>query len=1422
MERKTSMRDAKTVRNRTRLLGLGAAAALVFLLAGDGRTQAPPNVGIDPLEILDLQVKPNVLIILDTSGSMKWPTDIDSYSIGADDPASRMFQAKSAVRAVVTANATRFNFGLATYNITDTNKRLNENTDFNGGGADGPFVYVSADANAQFYFDPGNNTAATLPCPDGQGNVDGFFCQLDNTHTNYDGATSAEIFRSFGNDGGQLPDAYPIGCTVGGGVLSPVDVTDPDTMRCRFYLHSRFLRNGIRYTWSQGNNTAATKLLAQAPIPGGCPAPPAGLLGYTSAPPICMQFQQNNGGPVSTFYYTSAIYQLQTGAACGGAALLNQVAACAADNSALVNARMDPELRVAANGTIAGVPQNSATNFRLDYQTPIAGVRADQSTPLAGSLNYVRTAAPAAFLPPAAPGQRNFVILLTDGDDTCADNDTDRAAVLAAEAAEQLWLNTGDPVHQAETLVVAFAAAVSPDRTNVIAQGGSGAIINGGAATPATAVTGCRPGAACRNAFTAQNTQQLVNALNAALASISNTGEFSDQQSITESVFEYVSAVPTPAPPASPAPTPNPMSPETRYAGNVPVLMQSTFEMPGFRGHLNAFRDDGAGNALQLWDAGDKLCQRVTGHRARNTPPPAVCDVNNAGALVDASAMRNQTWTFHEIAWGSSPASGNPTFANNFQPNVAARLRRRIFTTVRNGVFPHVIDGTPPTEAEAGLVPLWPPTFQAGAFGAVDPEDLSFGILDGTATDAVNGPLDRLGLGHLTFAQLQTQYGACQNLVNPSAIRTECQSTALVGVPAVERRLRMARREARQMILAYLAGAEVVRSGSGLPQRFTTPAARVGMIQYRARPWILPESTLSAPAVVSPPLRSSPTSYSREYTAYRDGDLAAGNNAAMLDRGFALRNPDEVGTPSENDALIKPSMSVVYAGSNDMLHAFRAGPCPTAMANCVYGGGGSDTGGEELWGFVPYDQLSKVKLQLQPQTRASKVYVAAAPVRFNDVFVPAPGGAYQENVGGVQFTGRGKWRTIAVFGRGIGGKHMTAIDITTPGQFTRHSLRTNLPTVLWNRGNPDTQNGFAGGPSNHLTNDYPAGTTGTAVDLGVTDLTEYAKMGQTWSVPALSMVDKNLYFGRETVGFVGSGYGATSSEGKTFYVFDLLSGDLLVSRDVPDGAPTFMPNALVASPVSYTTRQLNVKASGNFAGDRATRVYFGDLHGRMWKYVTAVPGSLTRFFEPDDEGFVNEEHPIGTPAALIAIGGTGGVRPHVMYETGRDNRLFEPPASTPPFRMFGLRDDRTDTEATDGATMVFTEPFPDRYRGTVQPTTIFNQNGQGRVFFAGTKFNPIGGAVCVSSFDSVIFALGVETGQAAYDLTSADDKSVTMTGRRVMALSTAFGHLVVDQGLGADTAPPPPRKAEREPTIGGSANVFIRPGSVHSTVRLCN
>src|SRR5262249_44235112 len=170
---------------------------------------------------------------------------------------------------------------------------------------------------------------------------------------------------------------------------------------------------------------------------------------------------------------------------------------------------------------------------------------------------------------------------------------------------------------------------------------------------------------------------------------------------------------------------------------------------------------------------------------------------------------------------------------------------------------------------------------------------------------------------------------------------------------------------------------------------------------------------------------------------------------------------------------LKPPMTVVFVGANDMLHAFRG------------------TTGDELWGFVPYDQLGKLALHLAPPSRKNHVYMVATGLRFADVFVPYPGTA--SNPSGTTVTkvvGRaskaiaGGWRRVLVFGRGKGGKAYTALDVTTPGPYTLASSATIPPVPLWSRGNVDTADGKTTGTKNNDQRDYD----------------QYIKMGESWSV----------------------------------------------------------------------------------------------------------------------------------------------------------------------------------------------------------------------------------------------------------------------------------------------------------------------------------
>ena len=1368
-------------------LSLALAAGLMSLLVGDRARAITVNPGIDPLAILDLQVKPNVLFIIDTSGSMKWPPDTDNFSLGDDDPASRIYQAKQAVNTVIQANATNMNFGLATYNILDSNKTLNRTTDFDADGfVDGPLVYVSKDANAGQWL----GTTTTPGTVSGTG----FFNLTSGTFLTYSPQTSVGIFASLMNSNGTsiaagfgYANAYPPGCTVG--------------TTCRYYMQSKLFRSGTLYRWNRAAIPTNTGLVSTSTI--ACPLPPAGLTGFNpdangdglaDSPRPCFQLQDDATGNVTTYYYSSPLFQSKNGQnSCGGAAVLNSVALCSGDNSGAIGTKMAAAAPVDASGNPIGfptaVPAGAATDLTASFNIPVAGLREDQATPLKGALDAIRTAATPAFPAIQATGQRNFIILVTDGDDTCAGGTLDQNAINAAKAAEDLYetfygINgkTQDFQHGAETMIIGFATAVTPARINVIGQGGSGAIITttNPIATAASCPVGATPTPTCRNAFTATNLQQLITALNSALNQVSSSGTFSDQQSITESVFELGGLVsPQPSPPI------DPLDPNTRYDATIPVLLQSIFEMPGYAGHVRAFRNVAGASSL-MWDAGDLLCQRVTGYKAKLDGagrPIAPCDIGNAAAISPAGGgMGTGNSTFAQLTGGATSS----TIATS-----SALIKRRIYTSTQNGV--NATNYTPQNLVNAtsssnpaiwsAQAALWPPD------SGVDP------ARSGSLYPA--GSLDTaLGISGLTTAQLGTQFGACL-VTSGGTNNPECSRTGFAA------------KEAREAILAFTAGAQRVLGPDGKPQRDGS-----GNMLFKARTWIMAESTLAAPGVITPPLQSNVSTHlSPEYVLYRDGprDTSVTPKVArnLIDSGFGLRNPDDDGNAtSQSNTSLKPSMSIVLQPTNHMLHAFRAGPQSVVSGACTPSLT-NECGGEELWAFVPFDQLGKLTSRMQPQSRTNHTYVMASPVRFADVFVP---GAFSRSFTGGTASGQGVWRTIVVMGRGAGGKSLSGVDVTVPGPFTLKSLQTRPPVIVWNRGNFDTNDG------NCKSGTSGCGAATNSYNNNAADYNAYTKMGETWSVPSIGFVTaannvtSRKASGVEFVAWVGSGYSDVSGEGTSFFALDAVTGDVIGSTSQAAhtlaagtsaaGIPNALPantSAFAAKPLSFNNPSAPILAHP--ATEKVTAVYFPDLHSRVWKFNPDTPATPpTLFNDLSSDG----DQPMANGVALINMNSNSTTnRPHLFFEAGNDRRV-PLPTGAPLFRMYAFRDDGT-------ASQVFAPvDFPQGFRGTVQPATAFNANGKGRVFFAGTKFNPAG-TNCASSFDSIIFALEAATGGAAYDLNaSGDDRFITLTNQRVNAVQVVAGKLVVDMGLGAQNPPPPPTPpVTAPPAPGPNANVSM-------------
>jgi hypothetical protein len=1195
-------------------------------------------------------------------------------------------------------------------------------------------------------------------------------------------------------------------------------------------------------------------------------------------------------------------------------------------------------------GKVKGYSERNDGTGYVSTNPSTGGVIASSNTPLAQTINDVRTlfggtgglwhagqASPQPVLDPIKnhldPKEKTIFILVTDGDQNCTPftlgmaygspytgltNGDDAAALGAAAAAQKLYspdtaankgngagagtVNAdgtinGDAAASVTTYVIAFGAGASKARADWIAWGGSGMRRTFGQVSSQDTWTSIPPQSArdacktCVDSFLAPDPDTLKIVLEKVINQGATSGEFTAQQSLTDSIFELSGDVPQGS-----APRPwSPMNPRNRYDPLIPHRFSATFTLPLYTGQIKAYTRDGPdslatptascnpsatdpGSCLR-WSANDKLVTRVSS--GMTTACPAVtANGSIAGRCSFAKLIGTATDT--DLS--------------------TAGIKRRIYTTSQNGVF-----GPTVSQLIAGQSPyrvaLWPPQSASLPKPVAPASDTTEGLLDGE----LGLPLDSVSDASAAFLSLRTTFKACMG----SNLPASCPAMSATSGTAAQ--MKRARREAREMLLAFLAGAQTVPDANGYPTRASTTASgyTTGDILYVRRTEILAESTLATPAVVSPPQDELPDedAWRPEYELYRDGPrdnsptaACAGESlvtSALIRSGFGLRNPDTdchnqvAGTVQgrvfyENDIRsIKPVMSVLYAGTNMALHAFRAGPSVATT-----GGAGLSTtdeitggacvpsatvecGGEELWAFLPYDQLGKLNARYinNPQKRDPHDYVIARAIRFSDVFVPDPGTAddprgtrVARTVGSLNLGEmEGVWRKVMFVGRGKGGKYLTAIDVTAPGLFTDLTTSSAVvgPIILWNRGNPDTSNGKL------------QGQTGATLNYDQPNYDAYRKMGETWSVPAVAYVGRTLLraddpsrkatatprkpAGTDFVLYVGSGYG-DPGEGTTFYSLDPLTGDVITSVDVDAYASSAYPelvrsgmaytNAIVANPIVFNASRYVWAQGGvpspNVAATPAGRVYVADLHGRFWKFLVAAPDI------PIPGADLGADQPVATAAAMLGLppNDTNAV-PNIFVTSGNDKR------ATGPFKNFAFVDEG------DAVTTVVSAPqtqngidvyppmrsnfvidFEPGFRGTAQPAAAYGvDEGSGffggLAFFVGTRFNapnstyapPVPPYPCRSSFDSILYPLSVASGTSPYTLAYGNDY-VIYQDSRIAAISTQAAptgsRVVLDEGLSKTSEPvKPPPAMGLSPTTQATQNIvpIAGPGIPQPTVR---
>jgi Tfp pilus tip-associated adhesin PilY1 len=328
----------------------------------------------------------------------------------------------------------------------------------------------------------------------------------------------------------------------------------------------------------------------------------------------------------------------------------------------------------------------------------------------------------------------------------------------------------------------------------------------------------------------------------------------------------------------------------------------------------------------------------------------------------------------------------------------------------------------------------------------------------------------------------------------------------------------------------------------------------INFIRGEGRDWKLGDINHSNPAVVGPP----------------------NNDASVMGSGYSTFAEDW----SDRE-------KVLFVGANDgMIHCFRV------------------LDGVELWGYIPYNLLPKLR-NMRPVDEATDeryflrdVYVDGSPV-VEDVYI------------------NGEWKTVLICGQGRGKGSAIGEGATGNYYFALDITDIEDPQPLW-------------------------------------EFTD-EQMGETWSVPVIGRITKE---GQDTwAAFMGSGYDnveGQGTQGNRFYAVDIASGEKFYSFDAEpeiDTQGVWSNSKNVVRTMPGSPGIIDTNNDGY-----ADAVYIGDLDGRMWKVDVSV-----EFLDSDPwaaEELYEDPHnyPIITKPAVWIQPGTPGAVPRIYFGTGGDDK----------------------------------------------------------------------------------------------------------------------------------------------------------------------
>ncbi len=403
---------------------------------------------------------------------------------------------------------------------------------------------------------------------------------------------------------------------------------------------------------------------------------------------------------------------------------------------------------------------------------------------------------------------------------------------------------------------------------------------------------------------------------------------------------------------------------------------------------------------------------------------------------------------------------------------------------------------------------------------------------------------------------------------------------------------------------------------------------------------VLPDGTMTAftlanASVLATYMNTNATAAASVISFVRNMPLGA-----IVDSTAAVMDPPSVDPPPDAEypgfsADNFDRRTLIWVGTNEgMIHAIDARL------------------GKEVWAYIPFNLLPKLKELPFGQSVGSFNYFADGSAKIADVRVSAPCA-----------TGRTScWRTYLFIGEGPGGTFYQTFDVTLDDIANTVTPNTDAITDVLAYFAIPSKITFKWAFPNFSDFDYTLAPWG---DIRYTANATAKSVGQTWADPAVGQIESTT--GKYAIVF-GSGFLPYSTEqqanrggavaGTTFYVVNVETGALFDSASVGrDGIAETTDSCVTSNDCSKIKNALQADpvATGPPNSRYITMTYVGDLDGRVWRFdlgMSAITGSPYIKTKPPTKLWDGgAAHPIFSSMATVNVGTT---QQYIFFGTGSD------------------------------------------------------------------------------------------------------------------------------------------------------------------------